>query len=970
MRIIILAFVLVCVEVYSQDPSCCHKIGSYPSCQGACDLMAIESTSAGRRQHVGNMKNRCPPVLTQFWTCVNKSAPDIWQEDVGWFGKVCCINAQSSRCHTACMQADVQGDLSSFCNHEDEGPLYQCINRLSWKKTCCQRASSGSICLLKCAAVFDTVSPTEQMALDAKMYCAEVDENISTCVNNYTRMTQSKRDPKESLHCCERSPSNLCRETCRHALNNMTSEENIIAALIKDCDKPLVEDEIWQCFLLDAVDKLPKSSEEEETLSQSNIDGAKLSCCHKAVSLVCVDLCLKLHTTENTDRSSWDEFETKCKYRSAEETAMLTCLDDVEEPCEPGCSGLEFCTNFNGRPTELFRSCNAHADRSAREDMNTWMEGLIKMPHMSISVQNIRDCEPEKWKAIACSLQIKPCHPKSHGNMICKSDCVEILTQCINQESLEAGASIQDMCDILSPADEDVPCISLQDYLYPSEYAEIASEVTHPCSNDPCKNSSVTRNSMCTTDRTYCGEGDVCFQHKCQFGCKLGGSNSPFLVPQGSLVRVPDSTNDLALYMACRCGQNGLLENFKTVPSIQIRHCNIAGQQREHESRFSVDCNMCVCYGGVSTCSNRQCLPSYATMEEQRRYTGLPCNCADQFVPVCALNGKTYPSACLARCVDIDNDQFIFGMCGSRDPCSTHPCQPDTQCIPNRQVCLSLHNDCPQYKCIPNSNSFDCENNPIRPVCDSDGEGHLNLCFLHQAGKTFAYNGDCKSHCDHENTSPVCGQNGETYSSICEAWSDRTTVDYYGACQAVGTLSEDGEGNSECFEKWCPSPAIKNCIGITPPGACCPVCAGEVQVLFSEKIAENMSEALNGEPITVNVILELLRDHVAVAECDLFGYMSIEKDLILLITPIIQSPTELQIEACNTEAEKIAALINTQSPTLVSYVHLSPLLAARTRLSTPTITNSASPLYINSQVFSLFVVLYFVHIIYLKFIFR
>ncbi|XP_071966261.1 reversion-inducing cysteine-rich protein with Kazal motifs-like [Antedon mediterranea] len=931
--------------------------------------MVLESTSAGRRQHVGNLNNNCPPSLTQFWTCVNNSAPDIWQEETGWFGKVCCINAISSRCHTACVQAEVQEDMSSFCDRKDEKQMYQCVNRLTWKKTCCQSASSGHICSTKCAAVFDAVSPTEQMALDVTMYCSDVDESISTCVNNYTSITQSKRDPKESIHCCEQSANEKCRQTCHNALNVMTDEIQIMEALIDDCGEPLltdVPDKIWNCFLLDiATSKLDsKTSEESKTpVSLLNVEGAKLSCCHVAVSTVCKNLCIKLYS-EPIEPLRWDEFEIKCKYRSAEETAMLTCLADFEEPCQPGCSGMDYCSNFNGRPTELFRSCNAHADRSAREDMNNWMGGTILMPHMTLSVQNIRDCQPEMWKAIACTLQIRPCHRKTHSNMICKADCVEILTQCIAQNSEESEYSIKDMCDILSPADDDAPCISFKEYLYPSKYAEISTEVTLPCNNNPCKNDTFTKHSLCTTDRTLCGEGDVCSKPRCMLGCKLGRSQR-FMFPHGSKVRIPDSTNDLTRYKACNCGQNGLFENFQTIPKLKVRDCKIAGQLREHLSHFFVDCNMCVCYGGVSTCSKRQCLSSSATIEEQRRYTGLPCNCADQFVPVCALNGKTYPSVCLARCMEFEDDQLEFGMCRSKDPCSTASCESGTRCVPNRQVCLSLdYTECPQHECI--AVDWNCDDEVLTSVCDTDGETHLNLCSMYKAGKTFAYNGDCKNHCDNSNTMAVCGHNGETYSNVCEAWNDHTTVDYYGACQAVGILS-DGEGNSECFAMYCPPQNVQNCLGVTPPGSCCPICGGEIQVLFSETIANKMSEALSGEPITVNVILALLRPHIAVAECDMFGHMSIEGDLILLVVPITANPTELQIEACNSEAEKIAALINTQSPTLYFYIHLTPLIAARTRLSTPTISNSAPTLHAtNYQVLSYLFVLYFLKIMYLK----
>lgn len=75
---------------------------------------------------------------------------------------------------------------------------------------------------------------------------------------------------------------------------------------------------------------------------------------------------------------------------------------------------------FVFRPIELFRSCNAQSDQGAMNDMKLWEKGSIKMPFMNIPVLDIRKCHPEMWKAVACSLQIKPCHGSSRGSIICK----------------------------------------------------------------------------------------------------------------------------------------------------------------------------------------------------------------------------------------------------------------------------------------------------------------------------------------------------------------------------------------------------------------------------------------------------------------------------------------------------------------------------------------------------------------------
>jgi len=39
----------------------------------------------------------------------------------------------------------------------------------------------------------------------------------------------------------------------------------------------------------------------------------------------------------------------------------------VDSPCKMGCSGMAFCSNFNNRPTDLFRSCDVEGDEIARE---------------------------------------------------------------------------------------------------------------------------------------------------------------------------------------------------------------------------------------------------------------------------------------------------------------------------------------------------------------------------------------------------------------------------------------------------------------------------------------------------------------------------------------------------------------------------------------------------------------------------
>lgn len=49
------------------------------------------------------------------------------------------------------------------------------------------------------------------------------------------------------------------------------------------------------------------------------------------------------------------------------------------------------------------------------------------------------------------------------------------------------------------------------------------------------------------------------------------------------------------------------------------------------------------------------------------------------------------------------------------------------------------------------------------------------------------------------------------------------------------------------------------------------------------------------QPVTVHDVLQILRLHVSVPQCDVFGYLSIDHELVVLIAPVEQQPTPLQV---------------------------------------------------------------------------
>uniref|UniRef100_A0AAY5EVR9 Reversion-inducing cysteine-rich protein with Kazal motifs n=1 Tax=Electrophorus electricus TaxID=8005 RepID=A0AAY5EVR9_ELEEL len=831
--------------------------------------------------------------------------------------------------------ASSKNDIIKLCKKDTE--VTKCCKCLSVGSVCCSYAGRHTNCREYCQAIFRTdSSPTISQINTVKEYCQSVSPQLISCVANYTKSYPTK-SPIDSLYCCDRAAETHCQTACKRILRTMTTEHEIMEGLIAECgSQPLPQDPLWQCFLGSAH---PPAKSDPETSPTAKMDCAKLHCCSKANTSLCRNMCQEISTNWGTQ--TWQEFDQLCEY-SPVETDLITCLADVREPCQLGCKDLTYCTNFNNRPTELFRSCNIQSDQGAMNDIKLWSNGTIKMPLMNIPVRDIRKCRPEMWKAVACVLQIKPCYSKSRGSVICKSDCVDILTHCGDFTRFPEGQTPERICDLLSPTDDLERCIPLQRYLTASPFQNIIEEVIHPCNPNPCPS-----NHLCEVNRKGCHQGQDCLPYFCVPGCKLGEA-SEFLVHVEARIQVPLRSGQAGCYEVCTCGQSGRLENCSEMPCVDTtKSCVVGGQRKSHGASFRVDCHSCFCYAGETICTFRQC-PSFENSDEDRSlFTGdclpyqtlsLPCGCADHFVPVCARNGRTYPSACVARCMGFLGNQFEFGSCKSTEPCSSNPCPRNQRCIPKRRVCLTDMTDylCLQYECV--SRPSGCDQNQLDPACDMDNMEHANLCLLYQRSKTLAYMGHCQDACRVPRE--VCGHNGETYRTVCEAFSDRVAVDYQGRCHAVGTVSEV-TADSGCNAVPCPPLSAEGCNPVTPPGACCPVCAGMLQILWNKQQMNVFAKLNRNQPLTVHDILSTLRLHISVPQCDVFGYLSIDSEIVILIIPVDLQPTSLQIEACSKEAEKIDSLINSGSPTLVSHVPLSAFLVSELKLST--VSSAASP---------------------------
>lgn len=938
--------------------SCCSNAAEFEACKHHCNELDTEGDLSLRYQKLRELPKHCPGHLVYFWRCLNDSNPEI-SPYIGTspsnYARTCCLLPSSLECRRACREGKLD-DPKSNCSKLEESAMFRCVERYQASRRCCR--STTLKCIKACQVVFSSDQPPSLKAKnDVKKTCARYGQHVISCVANVTAGVKSCSVPESDsrrkvLKCCKRLQNDdlKCKRTCRQDLQSQKSGTAMISNLVKACGEPFAQNNekrngFWTC-LIENSEKNPApvcpTGTPQPPSPVLGIDSAKLQCCSKAKDSGCWRLCIQMYKSSWGRTQNWREFDVKCGY-NPREVSMMNCLADVTEPCQLGCSGLSFCTNFNNRHTELFRSCKRASDKNAKSYMLEWTKGYIQIPNtdIKIPIMDIKKCLPETWKAIACILQIKPCSIKSHRSTICRPDCVAILQRCRNSSSDMGGLSAEDVCDALSPPDKHAPCISLKEYLVPSKYEDVTDEVTHPCNPNPCEEKQV-----CDINRRcFSAILDRCQSYTCVPGCPLGDESS-FLVRVGEFARVPDPSGRAGCYKICHCDGTSKLSKCKSLDCIRRKPCYIPGKPMaiNDGELFMDDCNLCTCFSGEVTCTKSQCpasvlSPEYNASRPKRNQTPgnesidtdlittLPCGCDNVYQPLCGGDGKTYPNPCVARCMGLRSSDYTYGNCASIDPCESNPCAADEKCIVERKTCLSVLDHCSQFYCV--SEGKYCSDLQLDPVCDTDNRQHPNLCSLQFNGKSLAYKGFCKDECKPSSPA-VCGVNGETYSSTCAADSARVLIDYRGRCRAVGV----GDGDEpRCKNVKCPKVNPPDCTGIIPPGACCPHCAAEVRILYSLKqLMKNREGFSIYETVTLEQLFLLLRRHISTTECDLFGYHSLEGDIVVLVMAVTGKPTILQVETCNREAQRLEAFVNTGTPAFTSDIVLSALKGARSRV--------------------------------------
>ncbi|KAH3715053.1 hypothetical protein DPMN_057757, partial [Dreissena polymorpha] len=381
---VLILFDTLVLRVSSDD--CCSGIpDEASSCRGICIKMGQTRDSIEQISLLLTAPRMCPDHLGELWKCLEHMAPVL--SDLRMFsGRPCCNLTKTKTCREACVKAQSAQDVLSHCSQSTEDHiLFQCIERQKDAEPCCGHVSGEDsfACQATCWSMYFTntvISPDSKRQL--RHYCKDGHRDVVNCVNKQTRTTRQSSS-LETLHCCDSASNQLCMQMCKETLQSDLDPDQKMNQVIEACGTVDLKDPLYMCFLKNP--QYPLTPKEEDLVG---IDTAKLHCCEKAESERCGSLCVKTHGHK---WATFRKFEQSCGVMSSPistmETSMHSCLKDVEEPCQLGCSGLQYCTNLNHRPTEHFRSCNLDADNAARRDILLWQNGTIDLPNLSVPVK-------------------------------------------------------------------------------------------------------------------------------------------------------------------------------------------------------------------------------------------------------------------------------------------------------------------------------------------------------------------------------------------------------------------------------------------------------------------------------------------------------------------------------------------------------------------------------------------------------
>ncbi|ESN98466.1 hypothetical protein HELRODRAFT_192935 [Helobdella robusta] len=242
-------------------------------------------------------------------------------------------------------------------------------------------------------------------------------------------------------------------------------------------------------------------------------------------------------------------------------------------------------------------------------------------------------------------------------------------------------------------------------------------------------------------------------------------------------------------------------------------------------------------------------------------------------------------------------------------------------------VVVVLKNDVKCQQRSPSSSSSYSSSSPSPAYCDvTKARDYHTLCeaVRDEVGKLCGRN--CQTPC--KTNAKVCGMDGVTYANECQCRCHHVPVDYYSPCYILPHFIDATSSKVTCPKVTCSkNNLIKGCQSIIPPGACCPICASELRMLINKRLATTLR--MNQENgITLSGLADNLESLLSVRECRIYVYISMDGDLVVLVTPSNQFASNNLVQACQQEASHIANMISTNHPTIRYNAYLSLLSSA------------------------------------------
>lgn len=89
-----------------------------------------------------------------------------------------------------------------------------------------------------------------------------------------------------------------------------------------------------------------------------------------------------------------------------------------------------------------------------------------------------------------------------------------------------------------------------------------------------------------------------------------------------------------------------------------------------------------------------------------------------------------------------------------------------------------------------------------------------------------------------------------------------------------------------------------------------------------------MIEETNKDSVTLEALLVALGRQLQVAQCVVRGMMTPDRDIFIIVRPVANKPSALQLRTCVTETEKLVTRISERSPRIAVEVPLGSLTRA------------------------------------------